>query len=347
MATRVEKILSDARLTLADPNQERWDDATLIAILNEGLIDFCQQTQMLHERINVPIIIGNPYFSLPDDCWTLTRVLYDDRPLPLVTHRELDEMTMSRRYVDFGLPQGGPRWEVVKGEPKAIVYDRRNMLQGKVYPIPDRPLEDVAYTFVGTPSETFFNIDLYGITTGATFGTVVDTYGVASALGDLTQDTELNPEFGVASALTIADEVAIPQDGFGIIVDITDYDFNTDYGTVVNLLDSNVATETFEDTYGFVDGIVEACSFLTCYYLKNPVQVVDIDSLIDIPVMYDIALKFYVCGQAFMNDIDTGYQQKGAAQMMIYERHVKSAKKDSSRDWTRAGQFETTYRRGF
>lgn len=106
-------------------------------------------------------------------------------------------------------------------------------------------------------------------------------------------------------------------------------------------------TETFEDAYGFVDGIVEACSFLTCYYLKNPTQVTDIDSLIDIPAMYDIALKFYVCGQAFMNDIDTGYQQKGAAQMMIYERHVKSAKRDSSHDWTRAGQFETTYRRGF
>lgn len=347
MATRVENILRNARLTLADPNQERWDDDTLITILNEGLIDFCQQTQMLHERINVPIIIGNPYFSLPDDCWMLTRVLYNDRPLPLVTHRELDEMTMSRRYVDFGLPQGGPRWEVVKGEPRAIVYDRRNMLQGKVYPIPDRPLEDVAYNFVGTPSETFYQTDLYGVTTGFTFGELVDDYGVASAAGDLTQDVELTPDYGVVSALTIADEIDTPEDGFGIIVDMTDYSFNTDYGTVVDLLDSEVASETFEDDYGFVDGISEACSFLTCYYLKNPLQIVDINSIIDVPAMYDIALKFYVCGQAFMNDIDTGYQQKGAAQMMIYERHVKSAKRDSSHDWTRAGQFETTYRRGF
>ena len=108
-----------------------------------------------------------------------------------------------------------------------------------------------------------------------------------------------------------------------------------------------VTVADFEDIYGFVDTMSEACSFLRCYYLKNPLAIIDIDSIIDIPAMYDIALKFYVCGQAFMNDIDTGYQQKGAAQMMIYERHVKSAKKDSSHDWTRAGQFETTYRRGF
>ena len=163
----------------------------------------------------------------------------------------------------------------------------------------------------------------------------------------MTTDTELTPDFGVVSALTIADAVDTPPDGFGIIVDITDYTFNSAYGTVVDLADTDVATETFEDVYGFVDTVVEACSFLKCYYLKNPIDLVDLTSDLSVPAMYDIALKFYLCGQAFLNDIDTAYQQKGAAQMMIYERHVKTAKKDTMRDWTRAGQFETTYRRGF
>ena len=347
MATRVEKILSNARLTLADPRKERWDDDTLLAILNEAQIDFCQQTQMLHERVDVPIIIGNPYFSLPDDCWQLTRVLYDNSPLPLVTHHELDNVTFSRRFVDFGLPTAGSRWEVTKGEPQAIIYDRRNMLEGKIYPIPDRPLEDTAYNFVGTPSETFFETQLYGVTTLTADAELVDTYGVVSSLASLTTDTELTPDFGVVSALTIADAVDTPPDGFGIIVDITDYTFNSAYGTVVDLADTDVATETFEDVYGFVDTVVEACSFLKCYYLKNPIDLVDLTSDLSVPAMYDIALKFYLCGQAFLNDIDTAYQQKGAAQMMIYERHVKTAKKDTMRDWTRAGQFETTYRRGF
>jgi hypothetical protein len=346
MATRVEKILSNARLTLADPKKERWDDDTLLAILNEAQIDFCQQTQMLHERIDVPIIIGNPYFSLPDDCWQLTRVLYDNSPLPLVTHHELDNTTMSRRFLDFGLPTAGSRWEVTKGEPQAIIYDRRNMLEGKIYPIPDRPLEDTAYNFVGTPSETFFQTELYGVATLFVEADLVDTYGVVSSLADLTQDTNLTPDYGVVSALTIADQIDTPKDGFGIIVDITDYEFEQTFGTVVDITDDAVV-DTFEDTYGFVDTMVEACSFLKCYYLRNPIDLVDLNSEMSLPAMYDIALKFYVCGQAFLNDIDTGYQQKGAAQMMIYERHLKTAKKDSMKDWTRAGQFETTYRRGF
>jgi len=85
---------------------------------------------------------------------------------------------------------------------------------------------------------------------------------------------------------------------------------------------------------------------LKCYFLNNPADLVDATSIPSIPSMYDIALKFYVCGQAFMNDIDTGYQQKGADQMRIYERHIRNAKKDSAHDFTRAGQFETTYRSG-
>lgn len=346
MATRVEKLLSNARLTLADPKKERWDDDTLLAILNEAQVDFCQQTQILHERVDVPIIIGNPYFTLPDDCWMLTRVLYESSPLPLLSHKELDVTTMSRRFVDFGLPTAGSRWETVKGEPQAIVYDRRNMLQGKVYPIPDRSIKESAYTFVGTPSETFFTTELFGVATLFMDTTLVDDFGVVSALGSLEQDTDVVPDFGVTSALAIADEIDTPADGFGIIVDIDDYVFNTDFGTVVDITDDEVV-DTFEDAYGFVDTMVEACSFLTCYYLQNPTDLVDLNSELSTPAMYDIALKFYLCGQAFLNDIDTAYQQKGGAQLMVYERHVKTAKKDSSRDFTRAGQFETTYRRGF
>ena len=347
MPTRVETILKNARISLADPNQERWDDQTLIAILNEAQVDFCQQTEMLHERVDVPIIIDNPYFNLPDDCWLLTRVLYKDSSIPLVTHRELDHSSTSRRYVDFGLPTAGSKWEVTKGEPQAIIYDRRNMLEGKIYPIPNHPLEEVAYNFVGTPTETFHTIEPYGVVTYSGTFDIFSDYGVTSAIASLDTETELTPDYGVASALTIADEVDTPPDGFGVIVNITDYDFNSPWGTVVDLADSDIASETFEQVYGFVSTIEEASSFLTCYYLKNPTEIVDGDSVIDIPQMYDIALKFYVVGQAYLNDIDTAYQQKGAAQMMIYERHVKTAKRDSSRDFTRAGQFETTYRRAF
>ena len=283
MATRIEKILSNARLTLADPNKERWDDPTLIAILNEAQIDFCQQTQMLHTRINVPIFADNPYFELPDNCWQLTRVLYKNSVIPLVTHQELDSSNAVdlRSYASLSI--SGEDWETHKGVPAAIIYDRANMLEGKVYPIPDerfRAEQDVGYL---------------GVTTSVEGATLLSDYGVVTDVLDN---------------------------------DSVDIQYNTIFGVVSNFR------------------LEEIISYLKCYFLNNPADLVDATSIPNIPSMYDIALKFYVCGQAFMNDIDTGYQQKGADQMRIYERHIRNAKKDSAHDFTRAGQFETTYRSG-
>lgn len=345
MATRVEKILANARITLADPKQERWDDPTLIAILNEAQIDFSQQTQMLHARIDVPIVIDNPYFTLPEDCWLLTRALYNNAVLPLVTHQELDTTSGARWYVDFGLPTAGTDWESTKGEPQAIIYDRANMLEGKIYPIPNKPLKEVAYIFDSEETETFFEVELFGVTTLVANADLLDDLGVISSLASLTTDTDLVTDFGVASALTITDAADTPNYGFGVIIDVTDYVLTTPYGAVVDITDDKIV-DTFEDVYGFVDTMVEASSFLKCYYLKNPVDLVDETSDLTIPSMYDIALKFYLCGQALMNDIDTASQNKAITQMRIYERHVKTAKKDSMKDFTRAGQFQTVYRRG-
>lgn len=280
---RVRRIIANARLTLADPNKERWDDDTLAAIVNEAQVDFCQQTQLLHERINVPIFANHAYFDLPDNCWQLTRVLYDNDIIPLVTHHELDDNNSTSLLSKTGLTVHNKDWELHEGTPAAIVYDRTNMLEGKVYPIPDerfRSDRDVGYLGVATSGEGVEFSDIFGVITDV-------------------EDT---------SKATI--------------------DYSSILGVISNLKDESIT------------------SYLKCYFLKNPATVENIDSTLDIPGMYDIALKFYVCGQAFMNDIDTGYQQKGADQMRIYERHVKTAKRDSARDFTRAGQFETEYRLG-
>jgi hypothetical protein len=348
--TRIEKILKMARITLADKEGQRWDDEDLVAILNEGQIDFAKETRMLHEHIDVPIIIGEAYFELPEDCWLLTRALYDGSPIPLVTHHELDVSGGSRRS-DFGIAIGD-KWEQATGEPAAIIYDRVDMLQGKIYPIPDEPLSETDYTFIGSVTETFYvqpDNAIYGIVT-ATEGIDMDligTYGVLSSLASLTDDVVLTPDYGVQSAITMADELSMSAEGLGVVVDITGYDMGEAFGILVDLEASDIATEVFEDVFGLVETIVESSSCITMYYLRNPTAIEDVNSVISLPAMYDIALKFYVCGQAFLNDIDAAYQQKGAAQMMQYERHLKGAKKDSLRDFTQAGQYKTTYRSAF
>jgi hypothetical protein len=273
MATRVEKILKNARRTLADLDKQRWSDEDLLALLDEGQEDFNQQTQFLNTYVDIVLTEGNPYFSLPDDCWKLTRVLYNNCVLPMVTHRELDEMgaTNYRSYTNF---LGGSKWEKAEGSPIAIIYDRRDFTQGKVFPIP----------------------------------------------------ADLNTE-------------SLTTEAFGVVAEETD----TVYG-LVGSFEGPGGGAAGGDVYGV---LVEAnIGTLRCYYLKNPKEVTSVSDELDIPQMYDIALKFYVCGQAFLNDVDTGSQQKSGSQLALYARHVKEAKKTAMQDYIQAGAFETTYRRG-
>lgn len=284
--TRAEKIIHNARLTLADPDAQRWSDDILLSLLNEALIDFNQQTECLHRQVDIVLTVNNPYFDLPNDCWMLTRVLYNNSVLPIITHKELDELGTRHSYRSFN-SYIGAAWETTTGSPLAIVYDRRNINKCKVYPIPD---ESVALQYNVSP-------DSYGVLVAADGYTMDSVYGVVSEV--ITDDT-------------------------------TEYFYNFDYN---------------ESSYGVVTNVADT-QVLHIYYLKTPKELETAQDDIDTPSMYDIALKFYVCGQAFMHDIDTGSQQKGAIQMQVYQRHVMNAKKTSVRDFVRAGVFETTYRNG-
>lgn len=346
MPTRVENLLRTARITLADIAAQRWDDDTLLAILNEAQIDFCQQTQVLHNRTEVPIFVGLPDFNLPDDCWLLTRVLYNNRVIPLVTHRELDEMSPRSLRNDFNFTFYGGQWEDITGKPEAIVYDRHNLSLGKVFPIPNEGDTVVDYTFTSATSASYLPLALFGVASGVENDDDVeleDAFGVVSDVGSLTGDT-LDSAFGVTTSLL--EDIEPQAVGYGVLADLDDYELDTVYGVLVDLEDPDVATEEFNSPYGVVSTIEESCLVLKCYYLQNPGTIDSLDSEIMIPSMYDIALKFYLVGQAFLNDLDAASQAKAQQQLLIYERHVATAKKDSARDFTQAGQFQTTYRRG-
>ena len=272
MATRVEKILSNARLTLADPDKQRWTDETLLAILNEAQNDFCQETRMLHKRVDVPVLLDNPYFTLPSDCWLLTRVLYNNCRIPLVTHKEIEKTV--RRC-----------WDTERGDIKAIVYDRRNMLEGKVYPILNEAQNEVACSFDYKPSYSFINTQGYGVVSGVTSPTMLvqPDVGVATSFGSLTEDTQFEGDYGVVTEayLLMSPNYSVPvetldlpdnpQELMGIGVAFTDYEFNSEFGIIVELNDEAIVDS--EDTFGVVANIIDYSSSIHCYYLKHPKEI--------------------------------------------------------------------------
>lgn len=133
------------------------------------------------------------------------------------------------------------------------------------------------------------------------------------------------------------------EDAFGVVTTINADD--DQFGVVTATTDSSGNINYTDDDFGVVSSFEEFTTFLRCYYIKNPQEIEDVNGTLDIPAMYDIALKFYVTGQAFLDDIDTGYQEKGAQQLVIYQKHVDNAKKTAMQENIQAGAFQTTYRR--
>lgn len=345
--TRIERILQQSRITLADKQKERWSDEDLISILSDGHQDLCRHSQILHGRVDLFLSVGEQYYTLPDDVWMLTRVTYDDRVLPLISHPDLDDRTLARFNIDYGLDITASDWETITGEPLAILYDRRNVNEIKVFPIPDESILEEGYAFKRPLQNEYELSSVYGIV-GDIVGTIFeDTEGVLESI----EDFDINPDFGVT---TYVDAFNLDQpagfDGdevFGVTVGIDEYTLDSLYGVATSLYDPRIEEELLSSDYGVIVNIQENKARLRCYYLKVPDHLVDVDSDLLSPPMFDNALKYYVVGHAFMNDLSEEYQQKGAQQLQFYNREIELANKTSKRDATRASQYETGYRGAF
>lgn len=277
--TRIERIIKNARITLADKDGERWDDTDLLAILSEGQRDLCLHTQVLNDRMDIAIEEGKAYYTLPDDLWLLTRVTFMGRSLPMLSHDDLDEKTLARFNLGYGIDMSPSDWENSTGTPLAIVYDRRNVNEIKLFPTPDSNVMSQQYT-LNMPG---------GVTTQ------VDAYELLVSLGVVTSTTDEIPLNSVLGVLS-----------------------------------------------GF-----EGPSTIKCYYVKVPNELETTQDLLETPAIFDTALKYYVVGHAFLNDLAQEYQTKGTQQLALYERELEVVTKTSVIDGTRAAQFTTSYRSAF
>lgn len=183
--TRIERIIKNARMVLADKNADRWTDDDLLSILDEGHKDLCQQSKILTARAEVTLTVDSPFFTLPDDCWQLTRATFDNQVLPFVTYNQLDELSSIAPHCNSIRDYNSADWQTDVGLPEAIVYDRRNMSEGRVYPTPDaNALEQATFSSpfgVSTESEDGTVLPVFGFSDSAP-GT--DPFGLLTAYSD-------------------------------------------------------------------------------------------------------------------------------------------------------------------
>lgn len=118
------KVISDARYTLADSNADRWTDERLLSLLNDGLIQLLIDTELQEDHSFALLQDGVQRYDVSAIALRLTRVEWNGKSLPLVTHHEMDKID--------------PGWNEFTqgGDPTHIVYDKLDGGQFKVYPIP-------------------------------------------------------------------------------------------------------------------------------------------------------------------------------------------------------------------
>ena len=202
--SRIQDILTRARDTLADAGMERWDDARLIRLIDDGQKDIAKQTRLLKGQADIFTTNGEHTYALPTDAWLITRAAFEDCKIPLYTHDELDELVRTRTlnatdenyYTrrgtntrDFSF--ANYCWELEQDqEVEAVLYDRRNMDEVRLFPIPLVEEDELS--------------GLYGVAVDYTDATFTTPFGVVTAVVD---DTEM---FTLSSALGLTIGVSIP-----------------------------------------------------------------------------------------------------------------------------------------
>ena len=212
MATRVEAILSAVRERLGDTRGERWSDSNLLSLLDEGQKDIAIHTNMFVGTYTLPLQDGKYMYDLPSDVLLIRRATFGDSPLAIVSYDRMDEYLNSAptlrydtqdsynptEYIDF------PRqsWDNdTSNEIDALIFDNRNLLEIRVYPIP-RDLADVVYPFDFVGPFSFEGEDLMGTVVDIEGYSFNNVFGFVTGLFDPNVEQEvLNSPYGVVTGI--------------------------------------------------------------------------------------------------------------------------------------------------
>lgn len=196
---RVQSIIDRARVTLGDKNGDRYSDSSLLILMNEGQEEFCKRTKILRGISTVPLFEGKEIIDLPEDCWRLTRASYNNAKLPLLTYGDVDSILSNSNTNQYKLSY---KWEDEYGEPRALIYDKNDLGQARIYPIPEAQAEVIPTSYFGV---------LAGIDEALADGSVSTNYGTTSDIVDAEGILRVYYTRMPEEVNQLSDELSIPK----------------------------------------------------------------------------------------------------------------------------------------
>lgn len=330
--TRIESILQKARYSLADPNKERYSDARLLDAVSEGQRDIARQTRLLKDELDIILDLAQPIYKLPSDLWLITRASFDNIIIPLVSYDRMDARNAAW-FTEFG------------NKVEALVYDKRNLQEIRIYPRPDKTHTVENYMFLAdsplvldpngltaqqiqTIHDLIAQLGVFDTQNPLPLGTIYSAAGGIIAIEPKTANQ--NSVFGVTTS--IDGVTAVPL--FGVLTDLTQ---ETDYK-------SWPGEVKFTSLFGVVTDVAITTGLLHINYIKDPEALSSVNDELLVSPIFDTALKYYVIGQAYSDDLDSQYQAKAGDAMAMYQRELQTVGYPTDEmDGTRATQYTPNY----
>lgn len=329
--TRIESIIKAARYALADPNKERYTDERLLFALSEGQKDIARQTRLLKAETTIVLMPGVYNYDLPPDLWMITRAIFDNVRIPLMSHDRMDEHNLA--------------WFTVYGNTiEALVYDKRNMHRIRVYPIPDDSYIEGEYEFV---PDTNLNLDPDALTADQ----IASIQALIAKLGtESSSPLDLESIYTDAQAiLNVVPGIAPSEGVYGVVTSIDGVVATPIYGVTSDLVLANSnqtwpGSVNFTSPFGVVTDIADATGLLHIYYIKDPDAVNTVEDELLVSPIFDTALRHFVVGTAFGDDLDSQYQARSSQALNMYDREIQTVGTPTDlTDGTRSTQYKGNY----
>lgn len=155
--------------------------------------------------------------------------------------------------------------------------------------------------------------------------TRIKVYPIPNA-GYIVNSYDVNPILGVTDSV---DNVAA----------------NTPFGVLTALDTGSVFSP---NVFGVVSDINVVTGVLRINYIKDAPDIVTQDDELVLSKLFDEALEYFVIGKAFLDDLDSGYQEKGLAFMQMYDREIGTVGTPSKEmDGTQSTQYSPNYTTAF
>lgn len=136
---------------------------------------------------------------------------------------------------------------------------------------------------------------------------------------------------------------------FGIVTDSTTDVVVPPFGLVGSITATASLSYSFTSDFGVVTDMAAIVNGLTVYYLRTPnlIDDVDIASALEIDAAFDLAIKHYVIGMAFRDDLDAQNRKLGSEALALFANEFIDAKKQGTTDGHTTPPKRVTYWDGF